>query len=161
MYVVPHRTCRHCRVTKPDYAMISKFMCADCFDIRARRNKRRSTVRLQARRRAAGWVPRYRRWTRVELFKLRLACLMKFTYDQAGVWIGRSPKGCRFKMKAVCWTGLRNVRKGYHSPRKWTLQRLKPVWEAAALYGPREAARVLDLSPNIVAGVLHRYPPPD
>lgn len=162
MPLIGNYFCQSCEKTYPDHNMYSARCCYEC-----RRIKNNAYIRAwkqrkrEERLRLYGWKPRiYVRWTPEELERLREACSHKMTYAQAAVHVGRSANACakmssNWFLKGL-WSG--KIRRP-HIPR-WTPERLEPLYAAVRQFGPRGAARHLNLSPNAVAGALHRYPPP-
>lgn len=108
-------------------------------------------------------------WSAAEEAALRAAAAAKYSYAEATLRVnavpgspGRSRNAVRAHAHEYGIKGLRMVRYrgGAGGARYWTPERLAPIYAAVREFGPRQAAYLLKLSPNAVAGVLHRYPMP-
>lgn len=106
-------------------------------------------------------------WSEVENEVLRAAAQERCSYAEATVRVNavpntpeRSQNAVRAHAHEYGIKGLRMIRHRNKGMRYWTEERLAPVHAAVRELGPLRAARHLKLSPNVVAGVMYRYPLP-
>lgn len=107
-------------------------------------------------------------WNEAEEEALRKAAQDHCTFDEAAARVnavstspGRTREAVRAHAKEYFITGFRKqIYRGGSSKRYWTPARVAPIHEAVRAFGPRGAAAQLGINPNVVAGILNRYPLP-
>jgi AraC-like DNA-binding protein len=154
VYTRPWRQCKDCDQSYPVEKFSTWTRCDLCQAVRNRA--------YAATKRALRPAPRDRRgfpWLPEELARLKEACERGMTISEAADHVGfsRSARGCKRMMFQQCWRGLKNDPFDRHYCPTWPKKRTERLLKAVQKYGPREAARRLGISPNAVAGALHRW----
>lgn len=153
----PHRICCDCKNSRPYWLFSFRHKrCDDCQRVIFRRYKRTHYWRRK------GALPPSNTplWTAEEHARLHYAVHNGFTIEQAAAHVGgrRSGEACRRRVLEYHWPRLARKTTTRAKPKpKWSekqITRIRRVWER---HGQREAARLLDLSPGTVSGIVHRY----